>query len=96
MTKTNIELPTLNEIETDLFRTLQQTYSAAFTHILTELDLVIAENRDKVRFQLKDKRKMTMDSFFGSIEVRRNYYYDRQSEKYVSLLNQHLQFAGAK
>ena len=65
MIKTNIELPTLKEIETDLFRTLQQTYSDAFTQLLTDPDLVIAENRDKARFQLKDKRKLTMDSLFG-------------------------------
>lgn len=91
-----MNLPTLKEIETDLFRTLQQTYSDAFTQLLTELDRSIAENRDKARFQLKDKRKMTMDSLFGSIEVSRNYYYDRVSGKYVSLLDQHLQFEGAK
>ena len=81
MIKTNIEFPILKEIETDLFRTLQQTYSDAFTQLLTDPDLVIAENRDKARFQLKDKRKLTMDSLFGWIEVSRNYYYDRQSKK---------------
>ncbi len=36
----NIKLPTLKEIETDLFRTLQQNYSDAFTQLLTELDLI--------------------------------------------------------
>ncbi|AOV06193.1 hypothetical protein BI350_00095 [Sporosarcina ureilytica] len=39
---------------------------------------------------------MTMDSLFGPIEVSRNYYYDRKSEKYVSLLDQYLQFEGVK
>ena len=47
----NIKLPTLKEIDTDLFRTLQQNYSDAFTQLLTELDLIIAENRD-TRFQV--------------------------------------------
>lgn len=67
-----MNLPTLKEIETDLFRTLQITYSETFSQLLTELDQILAENRDKKRFQLKDKRKMTMDSLFGSIEVNRN------------------------
>src|SRR5690606_18039398 len=96
MIKNNMNLPTLKEIETDLFRTLQITYSETFSQLLTELDQLLAENRDKKRFQLKDKRKMTMDSLFGSIEVNRNYYYDRESKKYVSLLDQQLQFVGAK
>ena len=96
MIKNNTKLPTLKEIETDLFRTLQQTYAEAFSQLLTELDQRIAENRDKARFQLKDKRKMTMDSLFGTVEVSRNYYYDRASKKFVSLLDQHLQFEGAK
>ena len=56
MIKNNTKLPTLKEIETDLFRTLQKSYSDAFTQLLTELDQIIAENRDKTRFQLKDKR----------------------------------------
>lgn len=96
MIKNTMNLPTLKEIETDLFRTLQQTYSEAFSQLLTELDQILAMNRDKSRFQLKDKRKMTMDSLFGIVEVTRNYYYDRESKKYVSLLDQHLQFEGAK
>ena len=49
-----MKLPTLKEVETDLFRALQQTYSDSFNQVLTELDLVIAENRDKARFQLKN------------------------------------------
>ena len=49
-----MKLPTGKEIETDLNRALQQTYSDAFTQVFTELDLVIAEIRDKARFQLKN------------------------------------------
>lgn len=96
MIKNTTTTLTLKEIETDLFRTLQQTYSDMFERILTDLDQQLAEVRDKSRFQLKDKRPMTMDSLFGSIEIRRNYYYDRQSDKFVFLLDQYLQFDGAK
>jgi len=96
MIKNNTNSPKLKEIETDLFRALQNTYSDVFSELLTDLDKQIAENRDKARFELRDKRPMTMDSLFGSIEIRRNYYYDRQSKKYIYLLDQHLQFDGAK
>ena len=96
MIKNNMKLPTLKEIETDLFRTLQETYSEALSQLLTELDQILAANRDTSRFQLKDKRPISMDSLFGSVQVNRNYYYDRESRKYISLLDQHLQFEGAK
>ena len=79
MLKNNTESLTLKEIETNLFRMLQQTYSDVFQEFLTELDQQLAKERDKARFQLKDKRAMTMDSLFGSIEVSRNYYYDRKN-----------------
>ena len=36
MIKNNMNLPTLKEIETDLFRTLQITYSETFSQLLTE------------------------------------------------------------
>lgn len=96
MNKNNTITPTLKDIETDLFRTLQKTFSEVFEQLLTDLDQQLAESREKARFQLKDKRPMTMDSLFGSIEIRRNYYYDRESEKFIFLLDQHLQFNGAK
>lgn len=96
MIKNTTTTLTLKEIETDLFRTLQQTFSDVFAQLLTDLDQQLADSRDKKRYQLKDKRPMTMDSLFGSIEIRRNYYYDRQSEKFAFLLDQHLQFDGAK
>ena len=67
MNKNNMKLPRLKEIETDLFRTLQETYSEALSQLLTELDQRLAENRDTARFQLKDKRPISMDSLFGSV-----------------------------
>ncbi len=33
---------------------------------------------------------------FGSVSITRNYYHDRENEKYVYLLDQHLQFKGTK
>ncbi|MGM8211350.1 UPF0236 family transposase-like protein [Virgibacillus sp. W0430] len=46
----------------------------------------MADNRDKQRFELRDKRKLSFDSMFGHVELRRNYYYDREAKKYVSFL----------
>ena len=96
MKQNNINYPTLKEIETDLFRVLQQSFSDVFSKLLIELDQQLAKSRDKARFQMKDKRLAVIDSMFGSIEVKRNYYYDRINKKYVFLLDQHLQFDGSK
>lgn len=96
MKQNNTYLPTFKEIETDLFRLLQETYGSVLGQMLMDMDERIAENRDKSRFQLRDKRPATIDCMFGSIEIRRNYYFDRSTKKYVFLLDQHLEFDGAK
>ena len=59
MLKNNKQFQTMKEIETDLFRVLQETYSDLFQQLLTELDQQLAEERDKAHFQIKDKRAMT-------------------------------------
>ena len=80
MTQYITELPTLKEIERDLFRTLQATFSDVLQRTLAEFDQKIMETRDKKRYELRDKRPVTMDTMFGSITVKRNYYRDRIKE----------------
>ena len=83
MNKDIMNLPTLKEIELDLFRVLQNTFSDALTQILEELDQAIASSRDTKRFYLKDKRKISLETMFGTISLRRNYYRDCQKNEYV-------------
>ena len=64
--------------------------------ILVELDATIAETRDKKRFYLKDKRPLKFESVYGSVELERNDYQDRETGKYVFLLDQYLHFDGTK
>ncbi|CAI9393860.1 TPA: ISLre2 family transposase [Acinetobacter baumannii] len=96
MKQNTIKLPTLKEIESDLFKTLQETFSEVLEELLTGYDREIAEQRDKGRYQLKDKRAIQMDTLFGSVSIKRNYYWDRIGNKYVYLLDQYLQFEGGK
>jgi Uncharacterised protein family (UPF0236) len=96
MKQNTIKLPTLKEIESNLFRTLQETFSDVLEELLTGYDREIAEQRDKGRYQLKDKRAIQMDTLFGSVSIKRNYYWDRIGNKYVYLLDQYLQFEGGK
>lgn len=87
---------TMKELEQIIFRVLQKSFSQVMAQILTKIDNILAEARDKKRFYLKDKRTFTFESVFGQIELKRNYYYDRVTGKYVSLLEQYLSFDGAK
>src|SRR5690625_1118608 len=64
--------------------------------ILEEIDQQIAEERDKGRFRMIGSRNMTVDSLFGQIEIKRNYYRDREANKYIHLLDQYLAFDGEK
>lgn len=88
--------PDLKALEKTLFNTLQHTFKEVLIQTLEKWDKEIAEQRDKKRFQLKDKRMATLDTSFGTIDFKRNYYFDRVKEKYIFLLDQTLEFNGSK
>lgn len=88
--------PTLKEMEMDLFRTLQQTFSSVFSQMLSDYDDTLAKTRDKGRYRYQEKRSTNMDTMFGPLEIKRTYYYDRVNKEYVYLLDRHLAFEGAK
>jgi len=87
---------TMKELETITYRALQESFSQVMAETLIELDEAIALGRDKKRYYLKDKRTLKFESVFGQVELERNYYQDRESGKYVYLLDQYLAFDGAK
>lgn len=96
MKNDNMNFPTLKEIELELFGMLQKKFSQALTKVLDELDQEIASKRDKSRFYLHDKPATSFETMFGPITVKRNYYRDRKKSEYVHLLDQYLEFDGAK
>ncbi|WP_250637974.1 UPF0236 family transposase-like protein [Novibacillus thermophilus] len=87
---------TMKELEQMTFRLLQACFPQVMAEILVEFDTIIAETRDKKRFYLKDKRPLKFDSIYGSVELERNYYQDRETGEYVFLLDQYLSFDGTK
>src|SRR5690625_988782 len=86
---------TMKELEQITYRALQESFSQVMAETLRELDEAIASGRDKKRFYLKDKRTLKFESVFGQVELKRNYYQDRETGKYVYLLYQYLSFEGA-
>ncbi|KMY56522.1 UPF0236 family transposase-like protein, partial [Geobacillus stearothermophilus] len=76
--------------------TLQKVFAVLLATLLEEIDQQLAEARDKRRYQLKDKRPTTIQTLFGEVTFRRNYYYDRQTGNYTFLLDAELGFDGAR
>ena len=87
---------TMKELEQITYRALQESFSQVMAQTLVEIDETIASGRDKKRFYLKDKRTLKFESVFGLVEMRRNYYLDRETGKHVYLLDQYLAFDGTK
>ncbi|WP_237746949.1 ISLre2 family transposase [Geobacillus vulcani] len=83
-------------MEEQLLRTLQNVFATVLASLLEEIDQQLAEARDKRRYQLKDKRPTTLQTLFGEVTFRRNYYYDRQAGAYTFLLDAELGFDGAQ
>lgn len=79
----------------DLIRHMQKQYGQLLQQVLEEVDRTLAEQRDKKRYALKDKRTIRPQTLFGEVEVKRNYYFDREKKVYTSLLDVFLQFEGA-
>jgi hypothetical protein len=96
MDQYNEHSTSLKEIEQVLFHALQQTFSRILCQLLVNLDQHLAESRDKRRFELHDKRKISLETTLGTVLFARNYYHDRETGQYVCLLDRFLSFAGPK
>ncbi|WP_446715449.1 UPF0236 family transposase-like protein, partial [Bacillus sp. T2.9-1] len=58
MNQCNTKMPSLKELEKTLFRTLQMTFQEILVQTLENWDQEIAQQRDKRRFALRDKREI--------------------------------------
>ncbi|MCM3365132.1 UPF0236 family transposase-like protein, partial [Niallia sp. MER TA 168] len=67
MNQCNTKMPSLKELEKTLFRTLQMTFQEILVQTLENWDQEIAQQRDKRRFALRDKREIRVDTAFGAV-----------------------------
>lgn len=88
-------LPTLKEIEQNLFRELQSVYQNILVSILTELDEWLMNHRDFDRYENREKQACTIGTMFGSITINRRRYIDRKTGDRVALLDRYLKFSGS-
>lgn len=94
MQKFIMNLPTMKEIEVNLFQQLQVMFAEVMVRCLEEMDQWIMENRDTARYRMRDLREVTMSTSFGEITFKRRLYQDRHKGGYVYLLDQALAFEG--
>src|SRR5690625_2676835 len=88
-------LPTLKEIEQNLFQELQSIYQNILVSLLEELDIWLMDHRDFDRFENREIQKCTIATMFGSVTIKRRRYIDRETGDRVALLDQYLQFSGS-
>src|SRR5699024_7230436 len=92
--KNKDELPTLKEMEINLFKELQDIFLDAILSILEEFDSWLMDNRDFKRFENREKQKTTQATMFGEITINRRVYLDRYTGDRVDLLDQYLDYDG--
>src|SRR5699024_10481220 len=87
---------TLKELEQITCPPLQKSFPLLMQQTLRDLDEAIYLGWDKNRFYFKDKRTLKFESVFRQVELKRHYSRDRETGKYVYLLDQCLAFDGSK
>lgn len=94
MRECNTEFPTMKELETLLFRKLQEQFAAGMARLLESLDECLMHQRDHSRYRLKDQREVQIDTIFGTVRFKRRLYQDRVKGQHVYLLDRMLAFDG--
>src|SRR5690625_2665865 len=87
-------LPTLKEIESNLFGELQEIFQTILLSILEKMDVWLRDNRDFARFENREMQETTLATMFGSITVNRRIYRDRDADVRVALLDKYLGYDG--
>ena len=89
------KLPTLKEIESNLFGELQEIFQATLLSILDEIDVWLRDNRDFDRFENREMQETTLATMFGSITINRRVYRDRETDVRVALIDKYLEYNGS-
>ena len=70
MQKNNTVYPNLKQIEQLVWRQLQETFSEVMKTLLEDMDKQMAEERNKNRYRLLDKRTTTIISLLANYKIR--------------------------
>ncbi len=76
------------ELEKLVWSTALETFQQAMVQILSLLDDFLMAKRDKRRYEYKEKKERTCITMLGSVTIERRYYWDREENDWVFLLDQ--------
>jgi len=78
------------DLEMLIFRFICGLVRRVFVLVLKEIDKELMKNRNKSRLKHEDLNERTIETMFGSITIKRRYYYDNKEDEYKYLLDEYL------
>lgn len=76
-----------DQLEACAFNLLRHAFCEVLKGVLEHMDATLLASRDSARYQPKDIRSRKLESLLGEIEIRRRYYWDREKQEHVALLD---------
>lgn len=82
------------KLERMLFHGMMIVFQQILEDLLEGIDATLAAIRDVERYELKERKARTLQTLVGEITFSRRYYWDRQEQEWVFLLDEQLKLDG--
>ena len=69
---------------------LMALFQQILADLLEEIDEILAATRDTKRYVLKERKVRTLQTLVGEVQLGRRYYWDREKQGWVYLLDERL------
>lgn len=84
------------QLEKLLWKSTLSLFQHVMVEVLEQFDQKLMENRDKSRFENKEKNPRSVQTLVGSIDFERRYYWDNEKHQWVYLLDEALELEPEK
>ena len=79
------------QLEKLLWKSTLSLFQHVMVEVLEQFDQILMENRDKSRFENKEKNPRSVQTMVGSVDFERRYYWDTEEHRWVYLLDEALE-----
>lgn len=84
------------QLEKLLWKSTLSLFQHVMVEVLEQFDQILMENRDKSRFENKEKNPRSVQTMVGSVDFERRYYWDTEEHRWVYLLDEALELEPEK